>query len=200
MKIALTSRVWMVLLAWLVAMNGVAFSGDRSGVGGPEDRQVVDFNGDGLVDIKDLNELLLLGPLSEGFVVEPGAPFVYDLNRDGRLDVADVSVWLADAAAINHMSHPYQMGDGNLDGQVNSDDFKLWEESKFSSSLAWDDGDFNCDGLIDVSDFNVWNASRSGAVSWGPVVPEPASAGMLACAILWIVFAVRFGQSIYKSR
>ncbi len=181
MKTAKTYWSWVLPLILWLGPTGLALAGE---MGVTEDRQVVDFNGDGTVDVEDLNDLLKLGPLAEGFRVEPGAPFVYDLNRDGWVNMGDVSVWLNDAAAINHLPSAYPVGDGNLDGLVDIDDFKLWNSAKFSASLAWDDGDYNCDGWIDVSDFNVWNSYRSGTPGSTYGVPEPMSNVILAWATL----------------
>lgn len=192
MKTALFGWAWVVWLTLLTGTTVVALAEEEG-----EDRQVVDFNGDGMVDVDDLNEMLKLGPLADGFRVEPGGPIVYDMNRDGWVNVTDVSVWLQEAAAMNHLAVAYAMGDGNLDGLVDTTDFKLWDNQKFTTSLAWDDGDYNCDGQVDVSDFNVWNSSRSGTFPAPHSIPEPASTYLVLAAIVW---ACRPGRLTRPSR
>jgi fibronectin-binding autotransporter adhesin len=87
------------------------------------------------------------------------------------------------------------LGDANLDGTVNSEDF-----TPFSTNLGlnggWDKGDFNYDGTINAEDFTPFssnlNQSASLAAAAGSLVaadgislanvPEPASLGLLALA------------------
>ncbi len=86
---------------------------------------------------------------------------VYDLTGDGEVDLADRDQWLADAGAINLMSgNPYLLGDANLDGVVDTSDFNLWNNNKFTSVAAWSAGDFSADGVVDTSDFNLWNNNK----------------------------------------
>jgi PEP-CTERM motif len=95
------------------------------------------------------------------------------------------------------------LGDANLDGQVNSEDF-----TPFSTNLgqngSWDDGDFNYDGTINSEDFTSFShdlnqpavlaASETGtllsplAVSNGLAnVPEPASMGLLTAGLVSVL-------------
>jgi fibronectin-binding autotransporter adhesin len=85
------------------------------------------------------------------------------------------------------------LGDANLDGTVNSEDF-----TPFSTNLGlsggWDKGDFNYDGTVNSEDFTPFssnlNQSAIFAAAAGPLevsngisltnVPEPASTGLLA--------------------
>ena len=87
------------------------------------------------------------------------------------------------------------LGDANLDGTVNAEDF-----TPFSQNLgrpgSWDHGDFNYDGTVNAEDFTPFSAnlnqSASLAAEAGVLkaangislanVPEPACAGMMAIA------------------
>ena len=86
------------------------------------------------------------------------------------------------------------LGDANLDGTVNTEDF-----TPFSTNLnqngGWDKGDFNYDGTVNAEDFTSFssnlNRSASLAAAAGALesadgllanVPEPASMGLVLMA------------------
>jgi autotransporter-associated beta strand protein len=86
------------------------------------------------------------------------------------------------------------LGDANLDGTVNSEDF-----TPFSTNLgengAWDDGDFNYDGTVNSEDFTPFSANQNQSASLAAQagildangnslthVPEPACAGIIVMA------------------
>ncbi len=125
----------------------------------------VDFNADGQVDCTDVDLLvarIVAGDDSEAF----------DLTGDGLVDQADLSNWLAIAGSINiSPGSSYLEGDANLDGNVDTSDFNLWNSSKFTAGSGWCSGDFNADGVVDTSDFNAWNENKF--QSSFPAVPEP---------------------------
>jgi hypothetical protein len=85
------------------------------------------------------------------------------------------------------------LGDANLDGTVNAEDFTLFSEHLGQSGVMWDDGDFNYDGTVNTEDFTLFsqNLGQSAAAD-GPLnaansinlanVPEPACAGMITLA------------------
>jgi fibronectin-binding autotransporter adhesin len=93
------------------------------------------------------------------------------------------------------------LGDANLDGTVNGDDFSQFSSNLGGSPRAWDEGDFNYDGTVNGEDFapfshnqgqtDVLAASETGTLT-GPLelsngisltnVPEPASMGFAAIA------------------
>jgi len=84
------------------------------------------------------------------------------------------------------------LGDANLDGQVNSEDFTLFSGNIGNSGL-WDQGDFNYGGTINAEDFTLFShdlgQSATLAAAAGDLqvaddirlanVPEPASAAMI---------------------
>ncbi|MEM7311839.1 MAG: choice-of-anchor Q domain-containing protein [Planctomycetota bacterium] len=128
-----------------------------------------DFDNSGSLDCTDVDRLsdeIALGT----------ADLLFDLDRDGLVDFADLELWLRQAGAVNHASAgAYLPGDANLDGAVDVSDFNIWNEHKFTATTGWCSGDFNADGFVEVSDYNIWN-ERKFLESDGaqPIVLEPA--------------------------
>ena len=126
-----------------------------------------DFDGNNLFECADVDALVA--------EIAAGTDDAdYDLNRDGAVDNSDLSAWLAVAGAENLPSGAaFLPGDANLDGAVNGDDFRVWNQNKFTQSAAWCLGDFNADGSIDGADLLVWNAHKFQSAA--PQVPEPTA-------------------------
>ena len=91
------------------------------------------------------------------------------------------------------------LGDANLDGTVNSEDFTPFSNNLGQSGM-WDDGDFNYDGTVNAEDFTLFShnlgqsavlAAQAGALDANGIslanVPEPMSAGMMVMAGLGIL-------------
>ncbi len=135
--------------------------------------QTCDFSGDDVCDVTDLDLLHAVGPISEGVSADGNQQF--DRNGDGTIDLADRDQWLADAAKANGLASAYQLGDANLNGDVDTSDFNIWNQNKFSPSLLWSSGDFNGDGNIDTSDFNIWNVNKFTSSNGAIAVPEPST-------------------------
>jgi autotransporter-associated beta strand protein len=93
------------------------------------------------------------------------------------------------------------LGDANLDGTVNSEDFTPFSNNLNSSGRSWDQGDFNYDGTVNSEDFTPFShdlnqsaslaASETGTLlspliaSGGLAnVPEPASTGLLTMGLV----------------
>jgi hypothetical protein len=87
------------------------------------------------------------------------------------------------------------LGDANLDGTVNSEDFTPFSHNLGLSGAVWDQGDFNYDGTVNAEDFTSFshNLNQSAVLAGGMEeangislanVPEPASLGLLACAAI----------------
>jgi hypothetical protein len=83
------------------------------------------------------------------------------------------------------------LGDANLDGVVNSEDFTPFSHNLNMSGAVWDQGDFNYDGTVNAEDFTSFshNLNQSAVLAGGleeadgislANVPEPASIGLLA--------------------
>jgi autotransporter-associated beta strand protein len=98
------------------------------------------------------------------------------------------------------------LGDANLDGVVNGEDFTILASNFNQPVTRWDQGDFNYDGTVNGEDFTLlaanFNQETSGAASAGDVaaldafaaanglplsVPEPASAAIMVMAGLGIL-------------
>lgn len=77
-------------------------------------------------------------------------------------------------------------GDADNDGDVDLDDFALWQGGFTGTGGAGataDTGDFDTDGDADLDDFAVWQGNFTGSLAASPVaVPEPAAISLLALA------------------
>jgi cytochrome c peroxidase len=143
-----------------------------------------DFDANGACGLDDLNGLLANGPVGGGIPVD-GSNQRYDINSDGVLNNDDVVLWLSEAALVDGLASPYKSGDANLDGFVDGQDFILWNDSRFTASLAWNDGDFNGDGFVDGQDFILWNENKFTS-SDVATVPEPTT-GLLLLIGLFVM-------------
>jgi len=119
---------------------------------------VCDFDIDEACDIADLNSMLSVGPIATGVPASGNEQF--DITNDGTIDLADRDEWLRLAATANGLASPYKLGDANLDGTVDGQDFLAWNANKFAATLRWDKGEFNGDGFADGQDFLAWNANK----------------------------------------
>jgi hypothetical protein len=125
-----------------------------------------------------------------------GSIFSATANADDRFAVGYLD---AGSAVTAHLTY---LGDANLDGVVNADDYALLDRAfaRQTSNAHWTDGDFNYDGLIDQNDYLLIDrvvAQQTGTLSpallaereaqFGPEyasllsasVPEPAGAFVL---------------------
>jgi hypothetical protein len=71
------------------------------------------------------------------------------------------------------------LGDANLDGTVNTEDFTLFSHNLGQSGMMWDDGDFNYDGTVNSEDFTLLseNLGQSAQIAAAPLVEAaPAAA------------------------
>ena len=148
-----------------------------------------DFDLDGDLDLVDLNSMLALGPVASGVPAAGNEEF--DLTGDGVIDNADVDEWLSIAANDNGFGSTYQRGDANLDGTVDGLDFILWNDSKFTSSLLWDNGDFTGDGIVDGFDYIEWNGNKFTSSDSVPAVPEPGTGVFLMAALIGLAVVRR---------
>ena len=88
-----------------------------------------DLNGDGSVDLDDLDQWLA----DAGAINLPsgGAYLPGDANLDGSVDVSDFNIW--NRHKFNDVSR-WCSADFNADGFVDVGDFNLWNANKFSSA------------------------------------------------------------------
>jgi hypothetical protein len=88
------------------------------------------------------------------------------------------------------------LGDANLDGTVNAEDFTLFSEHLGQSGQMWDDGDFNYDGTVNTEDFTLFShnlgqsaslAAQAGVLETNGFslsnVPEPGAMLMVGMAL-----------------
>ena len=76
------------------------------------------------------------------------------------------------------------IGDANLDGVVDGQDFIAWNIHKFTNEASWCHGDFNADGVIDGQDWIEWNNNKFMSSDSVTAVPEPT------LGIWWLVLGV----------
>ncbi len=145
-----------------------------------------DFDGSGSCDGADIDALVA------NIAVGPPDPGTYDLTNDGLVNLADRDAWLTQAGALNLPSqNAYLLGDANLDGTVDGQDFIRWNSNKFTNTIQWTSGNFTADGAVDGQDFILWNANKFQTADGISAVPEPASAGL---AVLCMVLLSRRGR------
>jgi arabinan endo-1,5-alpha-L-arabinosidase len=83
------------------------------------------------------------------------------------------------------------LGDANLDGTVNGEDFSQFSHNLGQSGQMWDDGDFNYDGTVNSEDFSPFSTNLGQSAAYAAQagdmnsanglqidVPEPATAGL----------------------
>ena len=155
---------------WLLSAAGDGISFNANPVGGtviehnggdvgspgsvPSGSTVIDpdFNDDGMINGADIDMLTLDIASMTNDVAS------FDLNGDGSVTYADVIQWLDDAGEANLPSmNPYLVGDSNLDGRVDGQDFVDWNDHKFTNTGKWTEADFTANGVTDGQDFVAWN-------------------------------------------
>lgn len=122
----------------------------------PATNPAVDFNGNGYVDLADVNALTDQGDVVVGMPVPP-ADAKYDLNSDSTVNSTDLTQWLADAATVNGYASAYLACDVNLDRLVDIDDLNTVLSHFYpltDPTAVFGDGDTNGDEQIDVTDLN----------------------------------------------
>ncbi len=138
-----------------------------------------DFDANGQLDLADIDALVMA--LAEMTYLPQ-----FDLSGDGYLDQNDLTLWLALGGAANLPNgNPFLVGDANLDGVVDGQDFLVWNANKFTNSPQWSTGDFNHDGVVDGQDFLVWNVTKF--TQSAPSVPEPHGWAMVAIGAVLLV-------------
>ena len=85
----------------------------------------------------------------------------FDLSDDGLVNDKDLTDWRRKAGtALLPQSVPYLPGDANLDGAVDLADLHIVNNHITANDPAWSKGDFNADGAIDSLDFDIWVENR----------------------------------------
>ena len=147
-----------------------------------------DFNGDTRLDCIDID-------MMTAAVASGSTDLTFDLTGDGAVTIADRDAWLAGAgAAFLPSGNSYLLGDANLDGLVDGQDFLIWNQNKFTGIAAWCSGDFTADGIVDGQDFLLWNLNKfqsADAAALGAQVPEPAGMTVLLFLLLGLASGLR---------
>lgn len=134
-----------------------------------------DVNGDGFVDVADLDALTAA-------VVAGTNESQFDVDGSGNVDVEDRTYWIKDIKGT-------VSGDVNFDRIVDSTDLNAiglnWQST---TATSWLQGDFNGDGNVDATDLNDvgLNWQRNVAVQASTAsVPEPSGIVLLAIGFAW---------------
>jgi autotransporter-associated beta strand protein len=148
-----------------------------------------DFNNDGLWNCDDINALVAA-------IASGSADLSFDMNVDGQITLADITAdgvgWLAAGGAQNPGDtggNAYLVGDANLDGVVDGQDFLAWNANKFASVAEWCGGDFTADGVVDGGDFIAWNANKFTSSDGLSAVPEPGTGLLTFLGLCWLAWA-----------
>ena len=138
-----------------------------------------DFNSDRMVDVEDIDLL--------GYEIRRGRYRPqFDLNDDDKVDLTDHGLW------VHELKKTY-IGDADLNGEFNSNDFvQVFQAGKYETALAagWAEGDWDTSRTFNSSDFVV--AFQDGGYEQGlrtdvAAVPEPAAWTLLAIGlVLWL--------------
>ncbi len=131
-------EVWATAEGWQPSLEMLGTPGAANQTG--------DFDDNGIVDATDID--LLSRAIRDG-----RDAYAFDLNQDGVVSPLD-----KDDLILNVLDTRY--GDANLDGNVDQDDFSVWNAHRFQGPVGWASGDFNCDQFVDVSDFNLLKQNR----------------------------------------
>jgi hypothetical protein len=142
-------------------------------------RPTGDFDDNGVFAVDDID--LLVSQIVSG-ANDPA----FDLDVNGSVNEDDLTLWrtIAGNAQLPSMS-PYLIGDANLDGTVDGQDFVDWNAHKFTADAAWSHGDFDASGFVDGQDFISWNANKFQSADHVFVVPEPVIWSGLALTLLF---------------
>jgi autotransporter-associated beta strand protein len=145
------------------------------------------------------------GWIKNGYLGTPGPQIISsDISADDALSGLSYGIGYADGAdgvvaglPSGEIEIMYTLlGDANLDGTVNSEDFSPFSHNLGQSGMMWDDGDFNYDGTVNSEDFSPFSHNLGQTASLAAAagvlegangislanVPEPISGGLMAMA------------------
>ncbi|MFC1758800.1 hypothetical protein ACFL2H_08535 [Planctomycetota bacterium] len=186
-----------LLPGWLQGIGGVRncgteflcfTQGNGFRLGTIENRELADFDADGVFDVDDID--LLSKALR---AVDKPKPVLMDVNLDGEFDAEDHRALVEDQIGI-----PF--GDANADGAFSSTDLvRVFQHGEYDDALVgnstWRTGDWDGDGEFSSGDFDVAGSyTPRDVVSTISVaaVPEP-NASILA--LMGLLMFARFRRS-----
>jgi len=126
-----------------------------------------------------------------------------DLNNDGETDAADRTLFAqyyddinGDGAFDELLSPTLLLGDYNADQVVDAADYAVWRQTLGQTVEAGTAADGDRSGLIDAGDYQIWRTHFGEKGPTAPLagtrrVPEPASLGLGAMALVALVGASR---------
>ena len=163
---------------WVFGLDNVLLS--LSGAEAPSG----DFNGDGILDIADVDSLV-------NRIADGTDDVRFDVNGDNVVDTSDLALWLSTSAEQNGFSEGFLSGDANLDGLVDAIDLNQMALNWSQDVASWSGGDFTADGSVNAADLNAlalnWQQSIP-LTAQVNTVPEPSASVLL----LFGVFLLRF--------
>ena len=143
------------------------------------------FNGDTSCNTDDLDTLYEVFNTS----VIP-IDFVFDLNSDNVIDVADLDQWLMLAAAENGHDSAYLRGDTELDLDIDITDFNFlasnFDPDGVTAPHSWREGNFDGDNDIDITDFNFLASNFAPDGYGAAAVPEPSALVLASLAVVML--------------
>ena len=86
------------------------------------------------------------------------------------------------------------VGDADLNGNVDINDFFTWNANKFTVTGKWSLADWTADGRTDINDFFEWNINKFTSSAAVAVVPEPG------CGVLVLVLLGCFAWRMENQR
>ena len=155
-----------------------------------EDVLSCDFDGDGVCDISDIDDLTAQGDLKSGADVTDAK---YDLNGDAVLDGEDISLWLEAAGEQNGFAGPLLAGDADLNGTVDATDLNEVGISWQQDGKVYSEGDFDGDGLVNAADLNILGVAWQQEVAVAAAVPEPSHRWL--AVVVGLLILTRFRAS-----
>jgi Dockerin type I domain len=97
-----------------------------------------------------------------------------ETNRNYGLGYADGADGVVAGLPSGQIEILYTLlGDANLDGTVNAEDYTPFSNHLGQSGMMWDDGDFNYDGTVNAEDYTVFaqNIGQSDNIAAGVLLP-----------------------------
>ena len=125
-----------------------------------------DFDDDGTWSVTDIDSLMTE-------IAHNGRNPAFDLTGDGIVDDHDRDSWLAIAGPRIGFAGAILIGDGNLDGIVNSADLGVLGVNWQSSGDRWSEGNFSGKD-VNSNDLNALAVNWQSSVPLATAVPEPS--------------------------
>ncbi len=104
----------------------------------------------------------ILSPESIAAMIRSGSVMSSELYGVGGVGILDNSdLGLTQVNGFDVLPHSIivtreLLGDANVNGVVDGDDFNIWFSHMLSGSYSWLRADFNHDGIIDGADYDIW--------------------------------------------